>query len=63
MRSAGAGSWRCRHHRIGPYEPYGTGLFLVRPDGYVGWAGGDATGLARYLARLSRSRRPDGLTA
>lgn len=45
-------------HRIGPYEPYGKGLFLVRPDGYVGWAGEDATGLARYLARLARPGSP-----
>lgn len=45
-------------HRIGPYEPYGKGLFLVRPDGYVGWAGEDATGLARYLARLARPASP-----
>jgi hypothetical protein len=30
---------------------YGTGLFLIRPDGYVGWAGGaEADGLAEYLA-------------
>ncbi|MFF1413111.1 FAD-dependent monooxygenase [Streptomyces sp. NPDC058289] len=45
-------------HRIGPYEPYGKGLFLVRPDGYVGWAGEDATGLARYLARVARPGSP-----
>ncbi|WP_327250619.1 FAD-dependent monooxygenase [Streptomyces sp. NBC_01244] len=45
-------------HRIGPYEPYGKGLFLVRPDGYVGWAGEDATGLVRYLARLARPGSP-----
>ncbi|MFD5841453.1 FAD-dependent oxidoreductase [Streptomyces chartreusis] len=32
-------------------ESYGTGLFLVRPDGYVGWAGDTADGLPRYLAR------------
>ncbi|MFJ8634337.1 FAD-dependent oxidoreductase [Streptomyces sp. NPDC093568] len=31
---------------------YGTGLFLVRPDGYVGWAGDTAAGLPRYLARV-----------
>ncbi|MFC8514049.1 FAD-dependent oxidoreductase [Streptomyces sp. NPDC057257] len=33
-------------------ESYGTGLFLVRPDGYVGWAGDTSTGLAGYLTRL-----------
>ncbi|MFG1669705.1 FAD-dependent oxidoreductase [Streptomyces sp. Y7] len=32
-------------------ESYGTGLFLVRPDGYVGWAGDTGDGLPRYLAR------------
>ncbi|MFJ7075898.1 FAD-dependent oxidoreductase [Streptomyces sp. NPDC098781] len=32
-------------------EPYGTGLFLVRPDGYVGWAGETGDGLAKYLRR------------
>ncbi|MEU4494391.1 FAD-dependent oxidoreductase [Streptomyces sp. NPDC023998] len=40
-------------HRIDAYEPYGKGLFLVRPDGYVGWAGEDATGLSDYLARVT----------
>ncbi|WP_327325653.1 FAD-dependent monooxygenase [Streptomyces sp. NBC_01210] len=38
-------------HRIEAYEPYGKGLFLVRPDGYVGWAGEDMSGLAEYLVR------------
>ncbi|MCX4818906.1 FAD-dependent monooxygenase [Streptomyces sp. NBC_01142] len=38
-------------HRIGAYEPYGKGLFLIRPDGHVGWAGEDAAGLAEYLLR------------
>ncbi|MGW7558100.1 FAD-dependent oxidoreductase [Streptomyces sp. NPDC054757] len=38
-------------HRLDAYEPYGKGLFLVRPDGYIGWAGDDATGLAGYLTR------------
>ncbi|MFD9336818.1 FAD-dependent oxidoreductase [Streptomyces sp. NPDC060028] len=38
--------------RIPPYEAYGTGVFLVRPDGYVGWAGGTAEGLGAYAARL-----------
>ncbi|MEY9993774.1 2-polyprenyl-6-methoxyphenol hydroxylase-like FAD-dependent oxidoreductase [Streptomyces sp. V4I8] len=33
-------------------ESYGTGLFLVRPDGYVGWAGDQVTGLMDYLGRV-----------
>lgn len=41
-----------RVHRMDAYQAYGKGLFLVRPDGYVGWAGEDATGLAEYLAPL-----------
>jgi len=32
-------------------ETYGTGLFLVRPDGYVGWAGTTEDGLAEYAER------------
>ncbi|MGV9450706.1 FAD-dependent oxidoreductase [Streptomyces sp. NPDC003635] len=31
---------------------YGKGLFLVRPDGYVGWAGDTADTLPAYLARF-----------
>ncbi|MGW6685421.1 FAD-dependent monooxygenase [Streptomyces sp. NPDC054961] len=42
-------------HRIGAYAPYGKGIFLIRPDGYVGWAGEDTTGLAPYLARFGGS--------
>ncbi|WP_409350689.1 FAD-dependent monooxygenase [Streptomyces tauricus] len=50
--------------RFPAYEAYGTGVFLVRPDGYVGWAGesagaigsagsvGSARGLAEYAARV-----------
>jgi hypothetical protein len=34
---------------------YGTGLFLVRPDGYVGWAGDRAAGLTDYLARVGQA--------
>ncbi|WP_327681037.1 FAD-dependent monooxygenase [Streptomyces sp. NBC_00467] len=40
-----------RCHRIDAYEPYGKGLFLVRPDGYIGWAGEDTAGLAEWLRR------------
>ncbi|WP_128433311.1 FAD-dependent oxidoreductase [Streptomyces cyaneus] len=39
--------------RGGPAQgTYGSGLFLVRPDGYVGWAGDQAAGLMGYLARF-----------
>ncbi|CAM5549678.1 MULTISPECIES: FAD-dependent oxidoreductase [Streptomyces] len=31
---------------------YGKGLFLVRPDGYVGWAGEDTGTLTDYVRRL-----------
>lgn len=41
-----------RVHRTDACAAYGKGLFLVRPDGYIGWAGEDASGLARYLAPL-----------
>ena len=33
-------------------ESYGPGVFLVRPDGYVGWAGEATAGLAAYLDRV-----------
>ncbi|MGW6911861.1 FAD-dependent oxidoreductase [Streptomyces sp. NPDC054940] len=33
-------------------ESYGSGLLLVRPDGYVGWAGDQETGLRGYLGRF-----------
>ncbi|MFG2148918.1 FAD-dependent monooxygenase [Streptomyces sp. NPDC048696] len=38
-------------HTLSAYETYGRGLFLIRPDGYIGWAGQTAEGLADYLAR------------
>ncbi|WP_031083671.1 FAD-dependent monooxygenase [Streptomyces sp. NRRL WC-3549] len=41
-----------RTHRVDACEAYGTGLFLVRPDGYVGWAGEDDHGLVAYADRL-----------
>ncbi|MER6382779.1 FAD-dependent monooxygenase [Streptomyces sp. NPDC001250] len=34
-------------------ESYGPGVFLIRPDGYVGWAGESAEGLREYLGRFS----------
>ncbi|MFB7231523.1 FAD-dependent monooxygenase [Streptomyces fimicarius] len=33
-------------------QAYGPGLFLVRPDGYIGWAGEDPAGLAAYAEPL-----------
>jgi len=39
--------------------PYGTGLFLVRPDGYVGWAGDTGDGLAKYTERFNLGRPTD----
>ncbi|MEW2178047.1 FAD-dependent monooxygenase [Streptomyces sp. NPDC005406] len=46
-----------RVHRMDAYEAYGKGLFLVRPDGYVGWAGEDTAGLAEYVAPLGLGLR------
>ncbi|MFE0105178.1 FAD-dependent oxidoreductase [Streptomyces sp. NPDC059009] len=40
-------------HHLQPYEPYGRGLFLVRPDGYVGWTGTDAATLPDYLKHFT----------
>ncbi|WP_373310973.1 FAD-dependent monooxygenase [Streptomyces alanosinicus] len=34
-------------------QSYGPGVFLIRPDGYVGWAGETAEGLGMYLGRFS----------
>ncbi|MCI3239554.1 MULTISPECIES: FAD-dependent oxidoreductase [Streptomyces] len=36
--------------------PYGKGLFLIRPDGYVGLAGDSADGIEEYLARFGLRR-------
>ncbi|WP_328905444.1 FAD-dependent monooxygenase [Streptomyces sp. NBC_00234] len=46
-----------RIHRTAAYEAYGKGLFLVRPDGYIGWAGDDPASLVPYLARLGIAPR------
>ncbi|MFJ4622549.1 FAD-dependent oxidoreductase [Streptomyces sp. NPDC088812] len=37
-------------------ELYGAGWFLVRPDGYVGWAGDTAADLAAYVTALGSRR-------
>ncbi|MFD9905812.1 pentachlorophenol monooxygenase, partial [Streptomyces sp. NPDC059063] len=37
-----------RARRAESITAYGTGLFLIRPDGYVAWAGRDGTGLMAY---------------
>lgn len=53
--------------RVPSYEPYGDGVFLVRPDGHIGWAG-DTGGVgasggsgsdrpARLVPWISRRRR------
>lgn len=41
------------HVVTGEEQPtYGRGLFLIRPDGYVGWAGETPVGLPQYTARV-----------
>lgn len=46
-----------RAHRIddapGAHDVYGDGLFLVRPDGYIGLATHDPADVAAYLARFT----------
>jgi hypothetical protein len=39
------------------YDAYGRGLFLIRPDGYIAWAGETAEGLTEYAAAYLASRR------
>ncbi|MFE6404682.1 FAD-dependent monooxygenase [Streptomyces alboflavus] len=36
-------------HRMAECAPYGTGLHLIRPDGYIAWSGQDEPGLRKYL--------------
>jgi hypothetical protein len=38
--------------RIPACDAYGRGIFLVRPDGYIGWAGTKVDGLAAYAVRV-----------
>ena len=48
--------------RLAEYAAYGPGVFLVRPDGYVGWAGATPEGLAGYAA-ASGALPPAGVSA
>ncbi|MFD8616684.1 MULTISPECIES: FAD-dependent monooxygenase [Streptomyces] len=41
-----------RTYRGTAQESYGSGLFLVRPDGYIGWAGQEPSGLTAYGGRV-----------
>ncbi|MEV5613497.1 FAD-dependent monooxygenase [Streptomyces sp. NPDC052225] len=41
-----------RTAHIPAYEAYGTGVFLVRPDGYVAWAGESAEGVEAYVKEI-----------
>ncbi|MEB8338620.1 FAD-dependent monooxygenase [Streptomyces endophyticus] len=41
-----------RTTHIPPYEAYGRGVFLIRPDGYVAWAGETAEGLEEYWRNI-----------
>lgn len=34
------------------YAPYGDGVFLVRPDGYLGWAGATGEGVDAYATSV-----------
>ncbi|MEV6331827.1 FAD-dependent monooxygenase [Streptomyces sp. NPDC051909] len=52
-----------RTAHLSAYEAYGTGLFLVRPDGYIGWAGTTPTGLTAHLATLGAAPAPDPIPA
>lgn len=36
-------------HRTERCAPYGPGLHLIRPDGYIAWTGQDEEGLRKYL--------------
>ncbi|WP_217144629.1 FAD-dependent oxidoreductase [Streptomyces sp. AC627_RSS907] len=51
-RGVGAAVRVVRGGAHGAYGAYGAGLFLVRPDGYVGWAGDTPEGLGTYLERF-----------
>lgn len=54
----GSSSAAVHVHRTDAYEVYGKGLFLIRPDGYIGWAGEDVSRLGSYLAPLGLGLEP-----
>ncbi len=47
-------------HHAPAHPPYHAGAFLVRPDGYLGWAGDTTEGLTAYLARVGIKAPPAG---
>jgi 2-polyprenyl-6-methoxyphenol hydroxylase-like FAD-dependent oxidoreductase len=47
-----AGDWADQVHAVTPATPGGP-MLLIRPDGYIGWAGEDATQLHRVIADLA----------
>ncbi|WP_434099621.1 FAD-dependent monooxygenase [Streptomyces minutiscleroticus] len=49
--SPGTGPAVVRTVRVPAYAPYGTGVFLVRPDGYVAWSGDGVEGAVAHLTR------------
>lgn len=52
-----------RTAHIPPYEAYGTGVFLVRPDGYIGWAGDTPVGLTAYTTAAGLAQCRDAANA
>ncbi|MER7463017.1 FAD-dependent monooxygenase [Streptomyces sp. NPDC097981] len=54
-----------RTAQTGPYEAYGRGLYLVRPDGYIAWAGSAADPVEAQADDLhtwaSRAAQPNRL--
>ncbi|MFI6144683.1 FAD-dependent monooxygenase [Streptomyces sp. NPDC051109] len=53
-----------RAERTGAYEAYGRGLYLIRPDGYIAWAGpggaaleASADDLRTWASRVARPAR------
>ncbi|MEU6214719.1 FAD-dependent monooxygenase [Streptomyces sp. NPDC047023] len=60
--TAPTGTEAVRTIRIPSYEAYGEGLFLIRPDGHVGWAGTSPEDLPAYAARFAGPPPASGRT-